>query len=232
MVDFKIILPKKELKKVRDAFKRGDKKVEVKVEYKNILMGKSSFRMPTKMLEALSKAYSEKSSVKLSFSRTLMKALLLSGGGVGSELTTTSNIDLGSYASKLGIKPFSVINVDDKIRTKKCIYNSATTGEVGKHWLALFIDDKFNYCFDPFGMVPDERILTQLLNLNDNVIVCSTLQIQGLEESNCGQHCILWLNALNKVGINERFEKMEEYCTTAHDVNLEWSKLGLPFNGK
>ena len=80
-------------------------------------------------------------------------------------------------------------------------------------------------------MPADKRIIKKLKEKNDNKIIRSTLQEQGIEEASCGQRCIVLLNELHKAeDAKERFDVFYKHCTTPRDINKEWRKLKLPFN--
>uniref|UniRef100_A0A1I7X7L0 ULP_PROTEASE domain-containing protein n=1 Tax=Heterorhabditis bacteriophora TaxID=37862 RepID=A0A1I7X7L0_HETBA len=76
----------------------------------------------------------------------------------------------------------------------------------GTHWVCYKKIQEKSYYFDSFGLDPPEEIINYLknngedkeikINVEDNIIECSTFQIQEFGAHNCGYHCLLVLKML------------------------------------
>lgn len=107
------------------------------------------------------------------------------------ELGISSSSDLLAAANALKLPPLQITTVDTP-HTDFAIINSDVSTGMGKHWTARF----HNYLFDPFGMPPDRRILTQATDAYPKVY-SSTTQIQEIDENNCGWYCLQFLYLMN-----------------------------------
>ena len=247
MTNYKIKLSKTQANSIVEQYQKNKKSMKFTIKHKDLLANdvkkKVEIRVSKATMSEIVNAFNENRDAFIVLSRSNMLAVVYvyrrelitrtdqAPRGAGLELWSTSDADLQRYADRLGIEPFSVISIDEPIETDIGIYNSTPRVEGGRHWCAWYIDEKHNYVFDPFGMPIDKRIIRQIKAKNDNKIIRSTLQEQGVLESSCGQRCIVLLNELHKAETpEERFDIFYKHCTTPRDIEKEWKKLKLPFN--
>lgn len=237
MEQIKIKLAPDQISKVIGAYDTGRKRTTVRVEFKDLLGDERTpvANVSKGVLNDITSAFNDQRHATIRLQRRAIiqlaeqykakqeKKAKMEGGGA---LTTTDENQLKKYAEKLGIEPFSVISIDEPI-DDICIYNSTPRADGGMHWCCLFIDSKQNYVFDPFGLPPDTRIIKQIRAKNKNRIMSSTLQEQGIDESSCGQRCLVLLNKLFNASEADRPEVFYKHCTTKKDINKLWKKLGL-----
>lgn len=74
------------------------------------------------------------------------------------------------------------------------IINLGNTNSGGSHWTCVFQrrGAKFLEYFDSMGMPPPEEILKNHRQPRKNIIY-NTKQVQGIEQTSCGYHCLYFL---------------------------------------
>ena len=247
MPEYKIKLSESQANDIIEQYKKNKKNMKFTIKHDDLLASNAEkpvvMRVSKDTLNEIVNAFNENRDAYIVLTRSNLLAVVYvykrelitrvdqAPRGAGVELWSTSDQDLMRYAERLGIEPFSVISIDEPLETDIGIYNSMKRGEPGAHWCCWYIDKKHNFVFDPFGMAIDKRMIKKIKENNNNKIVRSTLQEQGIEESSCGQRCIVLLNELHKAkDPKERFDVFYKHCTTTRDINKEWRKLKLPFN--
>jgi len=87
--------------------------------------------------------------------------------------------------------------------THSCILNLDNSAQPGSHWVAIYRSGLRLCCYDSFGrkakqILPNTKIRKGLK------VVDSDLDVeQKIEEANCGQRCLAWLDFAYSKGINE-----------------------------
>ena len=113
-----------------------------------------------------------------------------------------SNEDLKNYCRILGIQIDEICLIEDLDLSDKnkhyYIINLTPNEKTVGHWLALCCLPTKIFYFDSFGGKVPDIIKRQAKELNKKLYV-SKLQIQKLEESNCGWYCCLFLFLFQKM---------------------------------
>ena len=111
-----------------------------------------------------------------------------------------SNVEIEKYVKMLQIRNFRGCYMRDELKDlkpldKECgVLNLNLSSEPGSHWTCWFkINNKKCY-FNSFGLPPPQELIDYL----GSPILCSTFQLQGLNEKNCGKWCLFILKNLNE----------------------------------
>ena len=117
-----------------------------------------------------------------------------------------TNIELGMYAKKLGIKYFRGVYMRDTLPAKvhkiECgIVNLNTSHQSGSHWVCYYKNDKKRIYFDSFGQIIPLEIQRYLktkkeFDSKQNVIQRNTDIIQEINSHICGHLCLFVLRSL------------------------------------
>ena len=112
----------------------------------------------------------------------------------------TSNIQLEHLAKKNNIDLDYIIYKDEifkiPFRPKlDIILNMSSTQHEGTHWIALHTYNNLVVYFDSFGIEPPESLLTWAKKNNVKIIYNDYI-IQHLNDTDCGQLCLLFLGLL------------------------------------
>ena len=83
------------------------------------------------------------------------------------------------------------------------IVNTAPSSHSGLHWLAIYItEDRDGFFFDSFGNEPRyggfPQIIHMFLSRNCKKLTYSVRQVQDLNATTCGEHCIFFLAKIQK----------------------------------
>lgn len=231
MVEVKIKLNELQKNMVLKAVKKSQKRLIVEIPFEDLLADGNSptINVNKQVLQDLADAYSRKTKVRIELKKSHLhriknhlmreeKSKDASGSGI-SQLQATSETQLKNYGQQLGLDDLQVSTIDEAIPTIGII-NSDTRASGGKHWTAVFSDDKHNFVFDPFGIAPDTRITSALPK--GNQIISNTSQIQDMSENACGHHCLRWLHVMNKTRPEARRLKMYKYCTMPQTPIDDW----------
>jgi len=111
----------------------------------------------------------------------------------------SSNFELVEKAKNLILDNFRGVFMTDQLnftplRNECGILNLNRNDQPGSHWVCWFKHRKAKYYFDPFGVIAPKELLEYLKPL----IVYSTCQIQGFNDTNCGQWCLYVLRELSR----------------------------------
>ena len=111
----------------------------------------------------------------------------------------SSNFELMEKAKKLRFNNFRGVFMRDQLnftplRNECGILNLNTNSQSGSHWVCLFKHGDEKYYFDSFGVIAPREIVEYL----KPPIIYSTCQIQGFNDTNCGQWCLYVLTELNR----------------------------------
>ena len=75
------------------------------------------------------------------------------------------------------------------------VFNTDGYGQVGKHWVAIYVDENMNSeFFDSFGLSPTAYGLDKYLNKFSKNYNFNDLQCQGYDSNTCGYYCIFFIN--------------------------------------
>ena len=119
-----------------------------------------------------------------------------------------TNIELEKRAKILKIKNFRGVFMRDELNKMKpniqeCgILNLNTSKEPGSHWTCWYRNGNNRIYFDSYGTVPPQELVDYL----GTPILRNTEQLQGYNQSNCGQFC---LYVLKKLSDGEKFQNIE-----------------------
>lgn len=73
------------------------------------------------------------------------------------------------------------------------ILNTDKSTGPGEHWcVSFFRNNKYCEFFDPYGMSPDVYNFTERIFEHCSTIQYNKKQVQGLNQSTCGHHCIFF----------------------------------------
>ena len=83
------------------------------------------------------------------------------------------------------------------------IVNTDPSTQQGRHWLAIYVtSDRVGYFFDSFGNTPMYREFPEnifcFLSKNCKRIIYSGSQVQHIQSTTCGEHCIFFLCNIQK----------------------------------
>ena len=113
----------------------------------------------------------------------------------------TTNFELLSMIEKLNIPHFrEVLSKNELVHLKpntieSLIINLQDNDKGnGTHWIATYKNNDRVYYFDSYGVDPPNEIL-EYYSLP---ILTHNFQIQKLNETNCGEYCVLFLYLMNK----------------------------------
>lgn len=89
----------------------------------------------------------------------------------------------------------------DKLKWKNGFYviNLSQTLP-GTHWTVVAISKNKDiaYCFDSYGVIPDDTIIKSLKKNNINKIHFTNYAIQSINSKACGYFCLAFMLAMNK----------------------------------
>ena len=111
-----------------------------------------------------------------------------------------SNIEIEKYVKMLQIRNFRGCYMRDELKDlkpldKECgVLNLNLSNESGSHWTCWFKINNNKCYFNSFGLLPPQELIDYLRS----PILCSTFQLQGLKEKNCGKWCLFILKKLNE----------------------------------
>lgn len=114
-----------------------------------------------------------------------------------------------------------------KLRVKKLpaviIVNTDPSSMPGAHWLAIYIThDRQGYFFDSFGNPPtyDEYPpnIINFLSKNCKKLLYSQKQVQDVQSTTCGEHCIFFLSNIQKGVSYQRVLNMYTRNLICNDV--------------
>jgi len=111
----------------------------------------------------------------------------------------SSNFELVEKAKQLRLNNFRGVFMRDQLnftplRNECGILNLNTNSQSGSHWVCWFKHGDEKYYFDSFGVIAPREIVEYL----KPPIIYSTCQIQGFNDTNCGQWCLYVLTELNR----------------------------------
>lgn len=107
------------------------------------------------------------------------------------------------------------------VRPGILIANTDPRSKPGRHWVAMYIDDKGRgEFFDSFGMAPQVNKHRDFLDRNSFIWTYNTYELQGYTSTVCGEYCVLYL--LHKArGLSlQDFLWHYRNCESAYDNDL------------
>ena len=119
-----------------------------------------------------------------------------------------TNIELEKRAKEIKIKNFRGVFMRDELKKLKpnireCgILNLNTSKEPGSHWVCWYRNASNRVYFDSYGLLPPQ----ELVNYLGTPILRNTEQLQGFDQSNCGQFC---LYVLKRLSDGDKFQNIE-----------------------
>ena len=111
----------------------------------------------------------------------------------------SSNVELVEKAKKPKLNNFRGVFMRDELNfvptLNECgMLNLNTSNEPGSHWVCWFKRGDEKCYFDSFAVTAPREVVEYL----KPPIIYSTCQIQGFNDTNCGQWCLYVVNELNR----------------------------------
>ena len=110
----------------------------------------------------------------------------------------TTNLELIEMANALRIPNFHCCMCDElnKIELKKplnIICNLQNSNQTGSHWTFAYVSEKEKIFYCPFGSNIPKEIKKFLLQIDDEPILTSDIQVQPFDSTECGLYCLIIL---------------------------------------
>jgi len=111
----------------------------------------------------------------------------------------SSNFELMEKAKQLGLNNFRGVFMRDQLnftplRNECGILNLNANNEPDSHWVCWYKHGVKKDYFDSFGVTAPREAVEYL----KPPVIYSACQIQGFNDTNCGQWCLYVLNELNR----------------------------------
>ena len=108
-----------------------------------------------------------------------------------------SNFDIEEIANRYNVDVAIVMKDELKnikpINTNYIIYFGSSSMGNGTHWMGLNIENKNCVCFDSYGMLPPEEIISFCKRIPKSHLSYNTKEIQDLNAKKCGFFAIAFI---------------------------------------
>ena len=134
-----------------------------------------------------------------------------------------TNFDLEKIAKNYDVKLIGIYSKNelDKLPIEDGNYIINLDDNIGSHWTALNKNKNKGICFDSFGCVPPQNVISFVKQKPNIKFGYNNFIIQDLESEKCGFYCIAFLLFLNRSKNKDIYKATNDFIQLFKDNTLE-----------